>query len=178
MSQSVFGCGGSIITIKHVLTASHCVLKELIPRNYALKKVRIGEWNRATDPDCQEIDGVNICSDRTYDIKISKVFSHESYNSRSLGKPNDIAILKLQTSIRFTDFVKPICLFGFPYQDDGLTATVIGFGKTENGTGSEILLKTDLDVVNNQKCSRNYQYQGHSIAESQLCAARLGSDSW
>jgi secreted trypsin-like serine protease len=150
----------------------------MIPQNWYLSKVRLGEWDRATDPDCQEIDQIWHCAPEYIDVKIVRVFSHESYAPSSENKFNDIAVLKLESTVEFTDFVRPICidlkssvntLYG--------TVTAIGFGETEASKTSQRLLKAEIDIVNMRECRQKYSNKGRRIISSQICAIRNQADS-
>lgn len=176
--KSEFGCGGVIITKRHVLTAGHCAAPQLIPRSYLLNKVRLGEWDRITDPDCEVHYGENVCADQSYDLKISKTIFHENYDSSSSGQAHDIALIKLEKTIRFSDYVLPICVLGNSFDGDSGSATVIGFGKTEHSKQSDRLLKTELDFMSQRECFAKYRAQKKIITDFQVCARRSGSDSW
>lgn len=165
--------------MKFVFVAAHCVSPEMIPQNWYLSKVRLGEWDRATNPDCQEVNQVYQCAPEYLDVDISKVFIHESYSSDSENKFNDIAVLKLASIVEFTDFVRPICIdldssvntyFG--------AVTTIGFGATEEEKTSRKLLKAEIDIVNMRECRVKYNSKGRKVNESQICAIRNQADSW
>uniref|UniRef100_T1GFY9 Peptidase S1 domain-containing protein n=1 Tax=Megaselia scalaris TaxID=36166 RepID=T1GFY9_MEGSC len=47
-----FHCGGSMISNRYVLTASHCINARSIPADWKPISVRLGEWDTATDRDC------------------------------------------------------------------------------------------------------------------------------
>jgi hypothetical protein len=72
-------------------------------------KVRLGEWNTATEEDCDDsfIDE-EVCSDKPLDIMVETAIRHPEYNARS--KKNDIALLRLEENVNYTMFIKPICL--------------------------------------------------------------------
>lgn len=152
-------------------------MAELIPKNYILKSVRLGEWDKNTDPDCQTEYEVELCAHRSYDMAIAKVIPHENYNPRSTERQNDIAMLKLEKNIKFSDFVRPVCIHD-TFEGNLGTATVIGFGRTETGRGSDRLLKTELNFMSHQECADRYAKHKKSITELQICAGRLGADSW
>lgn len=160
------------------MTAAHCVSPQLIPRSYNLYKVRLGEWNRITDPDCEEYDGKVICADRSFDVKITKIISHENYDPLSSDKADDISLIKLDRIIKFSDYLQPICVLGSSFDGNIGYGTVIGFGKTEYAKSSDRLLKTELDFMNHLECSDRYRTQKKHITEHQICAKRPGSDSW
>lgn len=141
--------------------------------------MRLGEWDRATNPDCQEIDYVNYCASEYVDVNIARVFSHEFYSTTDPNKFNDIAVLKLESTVIFTDFVRPICIdlqskMGTAFG----TVTVAGFGKTEIYNTSQRLMKAEIDIVGHQECRKKYRTQGRHIADSQICAMKYHVDTW
>lgn len=159
--------------------AAHCVNADQIPVSWILTKVRLGEWDRATNPDCQEIDKVYYCAPDFLEINIAYIHSHESYQKLDSNKLNDIAVLKLDSFVEFSDFVRPVCID----LDSSLntfygTVTIIGFGKTETLSPSQKMLKADVDIANHRECKRKYQYQGRQIADSQICAKKYQTDTW
>lgn len=92
-------CGGSIISKNHVITASHCVTK---PRTKDLSNLSgillyLGTTNlKHFGP------GIQV-------HQISQAQVHPDYNPNNLY--NDIAVLKLQRPIEYTNYVRPICLW-------------------------------------------------------------------
>lgn len=79
---------------------------QLIYLHVNLKGVRLGEWNQSTTTDCED----GSCSDPVIDVPVAEVIPHENYQAYSRAQENDIALLRLERSITFTDWVKPICL--------------------------------------------------------------------
>jgi Trypsin len=165
--------------LHHLLLAAHCVIADLIPKTWFLTQVRLGEWDRATNPDCQEIDSVYYCADRFVEINIASIYSHEFYQKTDKNKFYDIAILKLESIVEFTDFVRPICIdLDSSVNTFYGTVTAIGFGKTEFTNTSQRMLKADVDIVNHRDCKRKYRSQGRQIADSQICAIKYQTDTW
>lgn len=93
--------------------------------------VRLGEWDQSSDEDCDE----NNCSEPVVDVPVVDRIPHENYVPTSKAQENDIALLRLGHSVRFTDWVKPICLPIAPstrnINYDEYVFVVAGWGKTE-----------------------------------------------
>lgn len=175
-----FHCGGALINSRYVLTASHCVNGRSIPSDWILSSVRLGEWDLNSDEDCYLDDCVG--KEVLKDVPIEEKIPHESYAPASKNQIHDIALLRLAEEVKYTDFIKPICL----PQDanlrsntlEGFSMDVAGWGRTENATQSNIKLKALVDVVNLEKC--NEVYTGHNVVlePTQLCAGGVkGIDS-
>ncbi|PSN55476.1 Venom serine protease Bi-VSP [Blattella germanica] len=84
---------GTLITKRHILTAGHCV-----HNRKDLYMARIADLDLK-----QDNDGSKPVERTIEDKKI-----HEGYNPTTFV--NDIAILRLNEDVEFTDYVRPICL--------------------------------------------------------------------
>ncbi|XP_031638129.1 melanization protease 1-like [Contarinia nasturtii] len=142
----------------------------IINENYILTGVRLGEWNTTSNPDCDD----GQCADPVQDIRVVERIPHVDYNPDSESQGNDIALLRLERPITYTEWIKPICL---PASSEVLNQNyarskliLSGWGKTERGHLSNIKLKVNLDSVPIDRCSNMYSAYNATLTNKQLCA--------
>lgn len=111
-SSVSFGCGGSLISDRFILTAAHCNATQNTKPSF----VRLGEH------DLSKLSG------NEKDYEIEDFIQHPDYNIAM--KKNDIALIKLKTPVTFNKTsIFPACLD----QIDNVpneNATASGWGKT------------------------------------------------
>jgi hypothetical protein len=132
------------------------------------KLVRLGEYKINTRPDCND---AKICAEDVQDIYIFKndLIAHRGFNKTHLK--HDIGLIKLPEPAKiYQNNIKPICL---PSQSETFPKmTVIGFGRTELGSSSNILQKALVTIKNNYECSFALKINGtvKELDITQICA--------
>uniref|UniRef100_A0A1I8NFA1 CLIP domain-containing serine protease n=1 Tax=Musca domestica TaxID=7370 RepID=A0A1I8NFA1_MUSDO len=158
LSPSPFKCGGALVTARHVVTAAHCLRRDL-------KFVRLGEHDLSTETEA-----------RTVDINVVRSEKHPEYNARN--GHSDLAILYLERNVEFTEFISPICMPTTPLLRQKSyvkhTPFVVGWGKTmEGGVSANVLQELQIPVYDNSVCRDRYQKQNRLFTENQFDSAVL-----
>lgn len=153
-------CGGSIITNQHILTAAHCAVAPVDEIHVRLGSTRLKEG------------GV------VYKVWASNFIVHPDFGPNTLY--NDIAVLKLPTTIKFTSAIQPINL---PPKNvahhsfHGMTGRVGGWGYTNevHGPYADHLQFVDMRILPNSQC-RPFFPKTQRIQANIMCAYGANSD--
>ncbi|XP_065370519.1 trypsin alpha-4-like [Calliphora vicina] len=148
-------CGGSIYNSNIIVTAANC-LKSV---SASVLKVRAGStyWN----------SGGVLVSVASFKI-------HEGYNSRTML--NDIAVIKLASSLTFSSNIKAISLASSTPANG---AAALGWGTTSISESSlpTQLRSVDVTIVSTTACASSSYGYGSEIKSSMICAYTVGKDA-
>jgi len=192
-------CGGTIVNRWYVLTAAHCYI-DTNQAELDKEVVTIGEYELGSLTDCIPTQGgKKICLPPLQELTPQKLILHEDYK-RTLrrGVLNDIALVKLQTMIKYGKYIRPVCLplgtreeFNFlsirNYDDDivDIKGRVIGWGHTTNSLEDKNITKrentqqkVDLPILPAERCKQDYLAVRKTVSfDSKFCAGEEGKDS-
>ncbi|XP_055381910.1 serine protease hepsin-like [Condylostylus longicornis] len=144
-----FLCGGSILNPSWIVTAAHCT-------------------DGFDETSVQVAVGIQDRSLLSYNqlLSISVLIQNPLYDSSTYD--GDISLLKLSFGLLFTPTVKPIALAA-SIPPPGTVVSVSGYGKTELGTTSSVLLSVSLQISDWNYCNRFYG----TLTQNQFCAVAL-----
>ncbi|XP_077066706.1 ovochymase-2 [Siphateles boraxobius] len=133
-------CAAAILTDHWLLTAAHCFASVSAEFLHNIETVA-GEFNH------RKVDR----GEQNFHIKT--VMFHEKYQ-RTSPMSYDIALLEINGSIHFDDFIKPVCLPHSGERFPPKTMCVVGgWGRiTERGPLPSVLQEVHLDLLKQSKC--------------------------
>uniref|UniRef100_A0A673L5C6 Trypsin-2-like n=2 Tax=Sinocyclocheilus rhinocerous TaxID=307959 RepID=A0A673L5C6_9TELE len=147
-------CGGSLINKDWVLSAAHCF------QDYSASVIVMyfGRWRQwGSNP---------------YEISrtASRIIIHANYDNPKFD--NDIALVKLSSSVTFSDYIRPVCLAAAGSKfAAGTESWVTGWGRLQSeGQSANILQEVIIPIVSHKDCNKAY---GGGITNNMICAGLL-----
>lgn len=152
-------CGGTLLDSWHVMTAAHCLasLNSYNEGAVLFTSVAVGLENTN-----------NLVNAERH--RIQAVFFHPDFeNNITKLLPNDIAILRLETSTGSGSAVKRATkLEESVYQSSFANFVTIGHGDVQPGVaGTNILQRVDLFWISNAICADNFE--NYNLTPNQIC---------
>uniref|UniRef100_T1JDJ8 CLIP domain-containing serine protease n=1 Tax=Strigamia maritima TaxID=126957 RepID=T1JDJ8_STRMM len=165
-----FSCGGTLINHNFILTAAHCVISASHGGNQiptSSYSIRLGDLDLESDDD----GGTPIT------LRLKKAMAHPNFLLSNFH--NDIAVMQLERSVEYNEFIRPACL---PTKDEvdvtfaNMGAILLGWGTTGfEKAASPYLQYVPLPIQPLAVCEKAFQKYNatHPIIPSQLCGGLL-----
>ncbi|XP_063685760.1 trypsin-1-like isoform X2 [Bolinopsis microptera] len=161
MTQNL--CGGSILATNIILTAAHCVVRDVSglgweeSQDQIYHPVQLGVWTGDLD---------NFDTDNQQFGSVKAIIVHEDYDSYRVV--NDIAVIVLENDLLFDKYTAAVSL---PKEEDmlyteGSLVTVVGWGLTEEEHTSHVLQKLNYEVRSREQCTGSY---GDQFVPGMMC---------
>lgn len=165
----IFVATGSLVSSKHVLSPGQTVLL----RNLYLDNPRDVQLYFGV------IDLEDVLPSTAKFVDAVQSIEHHPSNQQAFPKTANLAIMILRNSIRFNNYISPVCIPKGPINiadSTGKTAFAIGWGFDDSGTRSSMRKFAPVKIKSKQVCDRHQANQNEGTdLTAYFCA---GSDGF
>uniref|UniRef100_A0A8D0FN35 Peptidase S1 domain-containing protein n=1 Tax=Strix occidentalis caurina TaxID=311401 RepID=A0A8D0FN35_STROC len=152
----VHTCGGVLVNENSVLTAGHCLKGRRDPYYWRAVLGAHNLWK---------------LGEHTAKRKIRHITVHPEFQTETFE--NDIALFKLRSAVRYSDYIQPICLppaHLYQYIDNETECFISGWGRTaEKGKTSPVLKEAQVEIIPSSVCNSSDAYGG-LVNDNMICA--------
>lgn len=156
-------CSGVLHNDLFVLTSAECVKK--IQANETLTEVLLGAHSLSSYD-------LNCPSPTVQRKTVYKLIPYSMYSEAT--KDNDIGILSFTEPAILNDFVKPACLPDPAKSYDYVGGVASGWGISDDGSVSSVLLKANVAILPNTMCQTGFT--NFTVTENMMCAVAQQSN--
>uniref|UniRef100_R4G2J8 SP1-Abd-18 n=1 Tax=Abdopus aculeatus TaxID=515833 RepID=R4G2J8_ABDAC len=147
-NDGTYACGGTLLTNRHVLTASHCFAK-----GTHTIRVRIGD--------------IDVENPSVLTINADSWAMHPQYSGSPMR--NDVALIHLESPVSFSNCIKASPLPPANKVYDNKKCVAAGWGAVAAGAhGPPTLHHVSMPVINNEECKKKMSYA--NLERQHLCA--------
>jgi secreted trypsin-like serine protease len=104
-------------------------------------------------------------------IRMNNITVHPDYDGWTID--NDFAVVILERATTF-DIKYPTLNADHSFPSVDTLSTVIGWGTTEGGSQSNVLLEADLPIISNKDCDKCQSQYGATVTSNMICGFDLG----
>lgn len=161
-TQSEYICGGTLINYNTILTAAHCLLENSNEVSPDRLIVKLGINNLFQDGQLHYV---------------RKLMTHEYFHQEFFR--HDIALIRLNTNVKYSSYIRPICLTNYDFDYINKDGWIPGWGKTEKTIISNDLLEAVMPGRTNEDCKANNAdfFQTYVDPEYGFCAGNSNGTS-
>ena len=128
------------------LIAAHCIKGKKDEYDFGINdfSVLLGVHNHSTP-----------CETGRISAEVKSIHIHHHWSTDAQSYDGDIAVLELVTEVRFDNYIRPICL-AHEYSKiiNATHGTVVGFGRTDDGSYPAVAKKLDIPITKFNECIR------------------------